>query len=343
MLFIGAGLLFMQGCKKEDNTTFTTYKAAVPATPAPSKDAVIARTAGDQTIALTWEGTATNAVTWDLYFGTAEEPQTKKPVATGLTTNSYNVKVTAGGTYYWQVVTIDSRKVKSISPIWNFEVNSNPTTTLLSPANNATGVSVTSLLKWSQYKCDPEGDDLTYDVYFGTTKTPAVVKTALTDTTFAPTLSTLTKYYWKIVVKDPYGGTFTSPVDSFTTGNLPVVAFINSYNVAENSVQNGAYAYTCSFTKVDNSTIKCDNWWDSGWAAQFVLNYTKNTFVMTPFTFTSGANIYLATGSGKINQTTGEIILTYSVTKNGVLLENGVDDFTVSPKKSMHMTMKPKL
>jgi hypothetical protein len=210
-------------------------------------------------------------------------------------------------------------------------VNSNPNVpALTAPANNAVAVSNAVALTWT---CtDPEEDELTFDMYFGTSATPGPVATGLTDHTYSPTLAPLTAYYWKIVAHDPYGGKSESAVYKFTTGALPVVKFVAAYNVAENSVQNGAYAYATAFTKVDNSTIQADNWWDSGWAAKFTLDYVKNTIVMTPFTFTSGASTYIASGSGKITQATGRIDLVYSVTKNGVLLENGTEVFTLAGK-----------
>ncbi|MBI9037555.1 MAG: hypothetical protein JEY97_05420 [Bacteroidales bacterium] len=73
---------------------------------------------------------------------------------------------------------------------------------------------------------DPEGDPLTYDVYFGTGATPPMVATGQTETTFDPgTLDHNTEYFWKIVAHDNHIEDSTEgPVWSFTTwtgcGNL---------------------------------------------------------------------------------------------------------------------------
>jgi hypothetical protein len=327
-------LLAIQSCVKDESPTPVVYKAAVPANPVPANEAVVAYTGTGQTVSLTWDGTATNAIKWDVYFGTSSSPA---KVATGVTTNSYTATVNKGGTYYWQVITVDANNVKSTSDVWQFEVNSNPNVpALTSPANGAPAVSITSALKWT---CtDPEDDDLTYDLYLGTTSTPVLVASDIADVTYSPTLTTSTTYYWKIVAKDPYGGSSESVVYSFTTGALPISMFVGTYDVAENSVQNGAYAYVCAFTKVDNTTILADNWWDSGFTAKFTLDFTKNTIVMTPYTYVSGSNTYICTGSGKITQATGAINLVYSVTKNGVLLENGTEVFTLQAAKSLNLS-----
>ncbi len=86
---------------------------------------------------------------------------------------------------------------------------------LILPSDQATDVGITPDLKWSC--ADPDGDNLTYDVYFGTQTTP--VKTGSTiETTYKPgTLLYDTGYYWKIIATDPRGGVTSGPVWSFRT------------------------------------------------------------------------------------------------------------------------------
>jgi len=83
------------------------------------------------------------------------------------------------------------------------------------PANGATGVPVNVTLSWS---CsDPDGDTLTYDVYFGQTSTPPLVKSGHNLTSYSPgTLEYSTTYYWKIVAKDSGGKVTEGPVWHFT-------------------------------------------------------------------------------------------------------------------------------
>jgi hypothetical protein len=213
MLLAVLGLSTMQSCKKDAVVTPKEFVAAMPEAPVPAVDAVVPFTGSGQAITLEWTGTATNAIKWDVYFGDTDAPDL---VASALTTNSYTVNVTAGGTYYWGVTTIDANKVESSSDLWSFQVNSNPGVPVLTaPANNATAVSKTVALKWTA--TDPEEDDLTFDVYLGTTTTPGVATTGLTDATYSPTLAYNTTYYWRIVSHDPYGGVATSAVFSFKT------------------------------------------------------------------------------------------------------------------------------
>jgi len=84
------------------------------------------------------------------------------------------------------------------------------------PVDNATGVSIDVTLSWS---CsDPDGDSLTYDIYFGTSSSLSLVKSDHTSNTYDPgTLQYSTTYYWKIVAKDGRGEVTEGPVWRFTT------------------------------------------------------------------------------------------------------------------------------
>jgi len=207
------GVFTLQSCKKEEPVKQTLWTAAMPDAPVPAVDAIIPFTGSGQQIVLQWTGEATNAVKWDVYFGDSDEPD---QVATGVAVNTYTAHVTTGGTYYWQVETTDANGITTRSAVWSFEVNSFPAVPVLTtPANNAVAVSKTVALAWTA--TDPEGDDLTYDVYLGTTATPGPVASGLTAATYSPTLAYNTTYYWKVVSHDPYGGVATSAVFSFKT------------------------------------------------------------------------------------------------------------------------------
>ncbi|MCD6108557.1 MAG: hypothetical protein J7J89_03690, partial [Thermoplasmata archaeon] len=92
-----------------------------------------------------------------------------------------------------------------------------------SPSNGTTGVGVDTDLSWS---CsDPDGDSLTYDVYFEKDDSSPDVKVSSgqSSTSFDPgVLDYETTYYWKIVVYDNYGGSNLSSVWHFTTANSTV-------------------------------------------------------------------------------------------------------------------------
>jgi hypothetical protein len=91
-------------------------------------------------------------------------------------------------------------------------IPSNPT-----PKNQATDVLVTTELFWAGG--DPDGDPVTYTIYFGTTSTPLKVKTNQSTLSYDPpgTLAYNTKYYWKIVAWDNHNLSTEGSVWSFTT------------------------------------------------------------------------------------------------------------------------------
>jgi len=83
-----------------------------------------------------------------------------------------------------------------------------------SPSDGATGRSTGTDLSWTGG--DPDGDTVTYDIYFGTTLT--LVKNDHTSTSYnLPTLDYETTYQWQIIAEDEHGATATGPVWDFTT------------------------------------------------------------------------------------------------------------------------------
>jgi len=84
------------------------------------------------------------------------------------------------------------------------------------PDDGSTDEAISSVLHW---QCtDPDGDDLTFEVFFGTAADPPSVNTGQTAENYNPgALDYSTKYYWKIVAEDPDGLTASSAVWDFTT------------------------------------------------------------------------------------------------------------------------------
>jgi len=84
-----------------------------------------------------------------------------------------------------------------------------------SPANGDVNIPINTQLSW---ECtDPDGDALTYDVYFGTTSNPPKVTSNQTLTIYNPALAYSTTYYWKISAWDIHGAKNESSVWHFTT------------------------------------------------------------------------------------------------------------------------------
>ncbi|MCX6667770.1 MAG: DUF2341 domain-containing protein [Euryarchaeota archaeon] len=158
-----------------------------------------------------------DTVTYDVYFGTASSPPKVVSNQSGTSYNpgtmNYNTK------YYWKIVAWDNHGASTAGPIWDFTTCANGppnTPSNPSPSNGATGVSVTSDLSWTGG--DPNGDPVTYDIYFGTSNPPPLVNLSHPDTSYNPgTMDSLTTYYWKIVAWDNYGLSAEGPIWHFTT------------------------------------------------------------------------------------------------------------------------------
>lgn len=91
------------------------------------------------------------------------------------------------------------------------------------PVNNGTWVNLAVTLTWT---CsDPNGDPLTYDVYFGTNPNPTnKIGTGLnTASKFVGGLAYYTDYYWKVVANDGRGGETSSQVWHFRTKPYVVI------------------------------------------------------------------------------------------------------------------------
>ncbi len=88
-----------------------------------------------------------------------------------------------------------------------------------SPENNATNVSVFTNLSW---ECsDPDGDFLTYDVYFGSSSEPPLLGHGqIYDFIDPGTLEEETIYFWKIIAVDEHENITPGPLWSFTTRSM---------------------------------------------------------------------------------------------------------------------------
>ncbi len=86
------------------------------------------------------------------------------------------------------------------------------------PQNENSDASTLCTLTWA---CDdPEGDVLTYDIYFGTAANPPMVaEKHETNSYYCLPLEYVTDYYWKIVAYDPYGHIVEGDVWHFTTND----------------------------------------------------------------------------------------------------------------------------
>jgi hypothetical protein len=321
IVLVIAGIFTIQSCKKASPLEPVEFIAALPGAPQPVNETIIPFTGSGQTVNLTWEGVSSTATSWDVYFGRQSNP----PKVATVTSNAYTANIGAkGGVFNWRVIGTDANGKTTESPVWSFDVNSNPAVPSGPvPATNATGVSRTARINW--IASDPEGDALTYDVYLGKATVPVtLVATGISDTTFAVTtpLSVSTDYYWQIVAHDPFGGISTSPVWKFTTTADAITAFEGDYNADEPAED---YSYGVTFSEVNPTSITTDNYWNSGWDATFTIDLTARSYSMPLTTFPGG---YSAIESGVVTPSTGKMTGTYTIWSGTKIIEQGVHTYT---------------
>jgi len=140
--------------------------------------------------------------------------------------------VVVGSSYTWTVappvgartVIISASDGKgSVDTSFTITVKSPPNTpSNPSPLDNATFRNFPNLtLSWSGG--DPDGDTVSYDLYFGTSATPPLYAPNVTSTSYNKAgLKNSTKYYWKIVAKDGINSV-SGPVWKFETGPYELV------------------------------------------------------------------------------------------------------------------------
>jgi hypothetical protein len=321
IVLVIAGIFTIQSCKKASPLEPVEFIAALPAAPQPVNETIIPFTGSGQTVNLSWEGASSTATSWDVYFGKQSNP----PKVATVTSNAYTANIgTTGGVFNWRVIGTDANGKTTESPVWSFDVNSNPNVPGMPvPALNAINVSCNPTIKWSD--SDPEGDDLTYDLFLDTNATPAKVATSgISDTSvaIAATLVPNTIYYWQVVAHDPYGGQTAGPIWKFTTGALPASKFTGNYNADEPAE---AYSYGVAFTLVDASHVQTNNYWNSGWTGVFTLDLTNGTYNMPLTNFGGG---WTGKESGIIYTSNGKMVGTYVIWLNGVIQEEGVHTYT---------------
>jgi len=116
------------------------------------------------------------------------------------------------------------------------------------PINYADEISIYATLSWKG--SDPDNDPLNFDVYFGTTENPPLVKSNQNNYDYYPgPLNYNTEYFWKVVAKDDHGESTICYDWHFTTGVESDNGFIWRY------VFPSQYGYTYG---EDNDTLHID-------------------------------------------------------------------------------------
>ncbi|UCF49451.1 MAG: PQQ-binding-like beta-propeller repeat protein [Thermoplasmatales archaeon] len=164
-----------------------------------------------------------DTVTYDVYFGTSSNPPKVSSNQPDTTYDPGDMEFDM--TYYWKIVAWDNHDTSTSGDVWSFTTRENNAPNAPSdpdPADGASDVGINDDLSWT---CsDPDGDNLTYNVYFeADDPTPDVlVSENQTGTTYDPgQMQYETTYYWLIVAWDNYGASTDGPVWDFTTVSEP--------------------------------------------------------------------------------------------------------------------------
>jgi len=162
-----------------------------------------------------WYG---DPVVYDIYYGESSPPMlliSDNPIQSyTLPPNKKALKE-----YYWKIV---SRNVTgggtATGPIWNFTTKNELPEVPSSPApSNFEIDQLTSLTLTWVCSDNNTGDTLTYDIYFGDTIVPPLIKIDHGSNSYSiGGLTYESVYYWKIVARDNHGAIATSPVWQFT-------------------------------------------------------------------------------------------------------------------------------
>ncbi|AOZ99818.1 fibronectin type III domain-containing protein [Flavobacterium commune] len=179
----------------------------------------------DNTVEFKWNASSdaqNDVITYQLDVAT-DNAFTKNVVTSTTTLLSKSLSLEKGKFYYWRVKAIDSKnKADKYTSVYTFFTENQgivnhlpfiPEIKLPVLHSDVSGSSIT--LSWTAV--DADNDNLLYDVYLGTSNFPTQkVASDLSAASYtASSLTSSTKYYWKVVVKDDKGGNTIGPVWDF--------------------------------------------------------------------------------------------------------------------------------
>ncbi len=205
------------------NTVYAS-KSDINTPPSAPSDPVPANGATDQprTTDVSWTASTDidgDDLTYDVYFGKDSLPVAPSVSAQSATTYDPGT-LDPHSTYYWKVIARDGHGGITPGPVWSFgtgnEAPAAPSSP--SPADGAADQMHNATLSWAA-SADPDGDAVTYDVYFGKDALPGGAASAgQSGTSYDPgLLEPDATYHWKIVAHDPYGASTPGPEWTFTT------------------------------------------------------------------------------------------------------------------------------
>jgi len=223
-LIIAAMLILISCSGKKDNPSPVDPSAVILTAPAQNSVCTTGTVlnATQSTVLFTWNASA-NTDSYDL---TIKNLLTSSSTTQNLTTNQASVTLLRNTPYSWYITSKSNASTTTKqSDTWKF-YNAGTGTVSYAPfpanitapafAQTITAAAGTVNLTWTGSTV-ATGATLTFDVYFGTTNTPSVLKSNVTDSFLnsVPVVSKTT-YFWKVITKDAAGNTSDSGLYQFS-------------------------------------------------------------------------------------------------------------------------------
>ena len=121
-------------------------------------------------------------------------------------------------TYYWRVEVKDGFGNYAYSTTWSFKTKKNLAPSTPKNPNPADGSSLPlGKITFSWYATDPDGDQLSYELYISNVGdfSSVLKQVTTTQSNYDWTPPSTGTYYWYVIAKDPYGGASDGPTWSF--------------------------------------------------------------------------------------------------------------------------------
>jgi hypothetical protein len=172
------------------------------------------------------------------------------------------------------------------------------------PSDEEIDVELDTYLTW--FCEDPDGDNITYDIYFGITNPPPQIVSNQSETTFDPgILEFCTVYYWHIVAWDENGSSTKGPIWSFKTRchGPPEAPRINGPNTGK---KGKIYTYTFVSEDPNDDDVYYEIDWGDGQVDPWEGPYDSNEVITKSHSWDDEGTFKISARAKDINDAVGE-------------------------------------
>ena len=234
--------------------------------------------------------------------------------------------------YYWRVNASNTSSTSSWSSIWNFTTLGLPMPTLVSPANNATGISLTPTFLWGTIT-----GATSYNIQVSTLTnfSTTIINQTTGSNSFTPTTPLLygTLYYWRVNASN---GTITSPWSNtwnFTTLNLLAPTLSTPTNNATGVLLTPSFSWG-SVTGATSYNIQVSTQTNF---SSFIINQNTDSITYTPTTPLLIGTLY----HWRVKATNSGASSPWSSTWHFTTLTLGVPILIAPPNNATGVTISP--